>query len=197
MWKPRMRILGCSACRIAFLLAVLLLICMSGAIPISTRAASRNFRRYLPLLVGAAQSSIAQQVIDLTNQQRQQHGCAALVFSAQLTAAASVHSQDMALHDLFSHTGSNGSTMISRVVATGYNYAHLAENLAAGPITAEDVVTGWMNSPGHRANILNCDLRDLGVGYSVQLDDQANVQLENGQLGGPYRYYWTQDFGSQ
>ena len=193
-----MRIPGCSACRIAFLFAVLLLICMSGATPSSsTRAASSNFREYLPLLAGAAQSSIEQQVIDLTNQQRQQHGCAALEFSAQLTAAASVHSQDMALHDLFSHTGSNGSTMISRVVATGYSYAQLAENLAAGPSTAEDVVAGWMNSPEHRANILNCDLRDLGVGYYVQLDDQANVQLENGQLGGPYRYYWTQDFGSQ
>ena len=192
-----MRIPVCSACRIAFLLAVLLLMCMSGAPPSSTRAASRNFRRYLPLLAGAAQSSIAQQVIDLTNQQRQQHGCAALVFSPQLTAAASVHSQDMALRDLFSHTGSNGSTMISRVVATGYSYAQLAENLAVGPSTAEDVVAGWMNSPGHRANILNCDLRDLGVGYYVQLDDQANVRLENGQLGGPYRYYWTQDFGSQ
>jgi uncharacterized protein YkwD len=192
-----MRIPGCSACRIAFLLVVLLLICMSGATPTSTRAESRNFRRYLPLLASAAQSSIAQQVIDLTNQQRQQHGCAALEFSVQLTAAASVHSQDMALHDLFGHTGSNGSTMISRVVATGYSYAQLAENLAAGPSTAEDVVAGWMNSPGHRANILNCDLHQLGVGYYVQLDDQANVRLENGQLGGPYRYYWTQDFGSQ
>jgi uncharacterized protein YkwD len=191
-----MRIPGCSVCRIAFLFAVLL-VCMSGATPSSTRAASRNFRSYLPLLASAAQPSIAQQVIDLTNQQRQQHGCAALKFSAQLTAAASVHSQDMALHDLFSHTGSNGSTIISRVAANGYSYAQLAENLAAGPTTAEEVVDGWMNSPGHRANILNCDLRDLGVGYYVQLDDQANVRLENGQLGGPYRYYWTQDFGLQ
>ena len=52
------------------------------------------------------------------------------------------------------------------------------------------------SSPGHRANILNCDLRELGVGYYVQLDDQSNVRLDDGQLGGPYRYYWTQDFGS-
>jgi uncharacterized protein YkwD len=192
-----MRIVACYTCRITCLLAVLLT-CMLGTMPTNARAASSRFRVYLPLLARAAQPSIEQQVIDLTNEQRRQHGCAAaLVFSPQLTAAASAHSQDMALHDLFSHTGSNGSTMISRVVATGYSYAQLAENLAAGPSTAEDVVAGWMNSPGHRANILNCDLRDLGVGYYVQLDDQANVQLENGQLGGPYRYYWTQDFGSQ
>ena len=193
-----MRISACYACRISILLAVALLICMSGAAPTGARAASRSFRVYLPLLARAAQPSIEQQVTDLTNEQRQQHGCAdALILSAQLTAAASAHSQDMALHDLFSHTGSNGSTMVSRVVATGYGYSQLAENLAAGPTTAEGVVASWMNSPGHRANILNCDLHQLGVGFYVQLDDQANVRLDNGQLGGPYRYYWTQDFGSQ
>lgn len=191
-----MHIPACNACRIAFLLAVLLT-CMAGATPARSRAASSNFRVYLPLLIRTAQPSIAQQVLDLANQQRQQHGCAALVLSAQLNAAASAHSQDMALHDLFSHTSSNGSTMISRVVATGYSYSLLAENLAAGASTAEEVMTGWMSSPGHRANILNCDLHDLGVGLYVQMDDQANVRLENGQLGGPYRYYWVQDFGSR
>jgi uncharacterized protein YkwD len=191
-----MRIPACKACRIVFLLAMLLA-CISGATPTRSRAASSNFRVYLPLLIRTAQPSIEQQVIALANQHRQQHGCAALVLSAQLTAAASAHSQDMALHDLFSHTGSNGSTMISRAVATGYSYSLLAENLAAGTNTAADVMAGWMSSPGHRANILNCDLHELGVGFYVQLDDQSNVQLDNGQLGGPYRYYWTQVFGSQ
>ena len=193
-----MRIPACYACRIALLLVVLLLICMSSAAPTGARAASGSFHVYLPLLARAAQPSIEQQVTDLTNEQRQQHGCAdALVLSAQLTAAASAHSQDMALHDLFSHTGSNGSTMVSRALATGYSYSLLAENLAAGASTAEEVMTGWMSSAGHRANILNCDLHELGVGFYAQLDDQANVQLGNGQLGGPFRYYWTQDFGSR
>jgi uncharacterized protein YkwD len=191
-----MRIPAGYACRITFLLTVLLA-CMSGARLTSTRAASSNSHVYLPLLSRAAQPSIEQQVIDLVNQQRQQHGCAALVLSAQLSAAASAHSQDMALHDRFSHTGSDGSTMVSRAVAAGYSYSLLAENLAAGASTAEEVMTGWMSSPGHRTNILNCDLHELGVGYYMQMDDQANVRLENGQLGGPYRYYWTQDFGSQ
>ncbi len=190
-----MRKQACIACCIAFLLVVLHGV--SGATPTTARAASGSFRVYLALMNSAAQPSIAQQVIDLTNEQRQQHGCAALVFSLQLTAAANAHSQDMALHDLFSHTGSDGSTMVSRIVATGYSYSQLAENLAAGPATAEDVVSSWMNSPGHRANILNCDLHELGVGYYAQMDDQSDVRLYNGQLGGPYRYYWTQDFGSQ
>ena len=191
-----MRIQARYACCFAVLLTVLLAY-QSGARPISARAASSNFRVYLPLLIRTAQPSVEQQVTDLVNQQRQQHGCAALVLSAQLSAAANAHSQDMALHDLFSHTGSDGSTMVSRVVATGYSYSLLAENLAAGSATAEEVMAGWMNSPGHRANILNCDLHELGVGYYVQMDDQSNVRLDNGQLGGPYRYYWTQDFGSQ
>ena len=193
-----MRITAGYVCRFTLLLAVLLLICVLGAATTSARSASPNFRLYLPLLARATQPSIEQQVLDLTNEQRQQHGCAdALILSAQLTAAASAHSQDMALHNLFSHTGSDGSTMLSRVVATGYSYSQLAENLAAGPTTAEDAVAGWMNSSGHRANILNCGLRELGVGYYVQLDDQSNVRLDNGQIGGPYRYYWTQDFGSR
>jgi uncharacterized protein YkwD len=192
---PHMRLPARAICRIAFLL-IMLLACISGATPTSMRAASRNFHVYLPLL-STAQASMEQQVIALVNQQRQQHGCAALVLSAQLSVAASGHSQDMALKNRFSHTGSDGSTMVSRAVAAGYSYSLLAENLAAGASTAADVVAGWMNSPGHRANMLNCELHELGVGYYAQMDDQANVQLDNGQIGGPYRYYWTQDFGSK
>ena len=191
-----MRVSACYACRIVLLLTILP-VCLSGATPARARAATKNLQVYVPLLLSSAQLSVEQQVLDLVNQQRQQQGCAALTRSEQLSAAANAHSQDMALHDLFSHTGSDGSSMVSRVEATGYSYSMLAENLAAGARTAEEVVAGWMNSPGHRANILNCDLHELGVGYYMQLDDQSNVRLDNGQLGGPYRYYWTQDFGSQ
>jgi uncharacterized protein YkwD len=159
-----MRIPACTTRRIARLIALLTL--TLGASLTRTHAASSTFRVYLPLVNHAAQPSIEQLVLDLTNEQRLQHGCTtALTLSVQLAAAASAHSQDMAIHDLFSHTGSDGSTMVSRVVATGYSYSQLAENLAAGPATAEAVVASWMNSPGHRANILNCGLRDLGVGY--------------------------------
>jgi uncharacterized protein YkwD len=154
---------------------------------------------YLPLLARtAAVVSIEQRITDLTNEHRRQQGCAvALVLSAQLSAAASAHSRDMALHDLFSHTGSDGSTMISRAVAAGYNYSRLAENLSAGQSTPEEVVAGWMNSPGHRANLLNCALREIGVGYYEQPDDQSNVRLDSGAISGPYRHYWTQDLGAR
>jgi uncharacterized protein YkwD len=171
---------------------------MMAAQPRRARAASSSFSVYLPLLARSAAPSIEQQVIDLTNEQRRRHGCStALELSPELVTAASAHSRDMAMRDLFSHTGSDGSTMASRVTATGYNYSLLAENLAAGQATAAEVVAGWMTSSGHRANILNCDFREIGVGYYEQLDDQSNVRLDNGQLGGPYRYYWTQEFGAR
>ncbi|HJZ47073.1 MAG TPA: CAP domain-containing protein [Roseiflexaceae bacterium] len=188
---------ACYMLRLACLLAALFLLSMAIIMPTSGRAASNGFRVYLPLLSRAG-PSIEQRVIDLTNAQRRQHGCPIpLVHSPQLAAAASAHSQDMALGNLFSHSGSDGSTMVSRIVATGYNYAQLAENLAAGPASPEEVVAGWMTSPEHRANILNCELREIGVGYYEQPDDQSNVRMDNGQLGGPFRYYWTQDFGSR
>src|SRR3954464_3507532 len=94
-------------------LVIVLLTCTFGATPGNMRAASGNFHVYLPLLSSTTQSSIEKQVIDLVNQQRQQHGCAALVRSAQLSTAANMHSRDMALQNLFSHTGSDGSTMVS------------------------------------------------------------------------------------
>jgi serralysin len=103
----------------------------------------------------------------------------------------------MALHNVFSHTGSDGSTMVSRIVATGYVYTRLAENLAAGQATPKQVVDSWMTSPSHRAIILNCDLREMGIGYYEEPDDQSNVRLDGGQLSGPYRHYWTQDFGTR
>jgi uncharacterized protein YkwD len=190
-----MRLPSCK--RLAVLLAMLFCLLGAATAPADTRAAASDVRVYLPLLARMAATSIEQRVTDLTNQQRREQGCAVeLVLSPQLSAAASAHSRDMALHNIFSHTGSDGSTMISRVVATGYAYSKLAENLAAGPTTAEEVVAGWMTSPGHRANMLNCQLREIGVGYYEQSDDQSDVRLDNGQLSGPYRHYWTQELGA-
>src|SRR5262245_55939181 len=101
-----MRIPACCACRLALCLIALSLLCRTGATATSARSASSRFRAYLPLLARAAVPSIEQQVIDLTNEQRRQHGCTVkLVISPQLAAAASAHSRDMALNNLFSHIG--------------------------------------------------------------------------------------------
>lgn len=149
---------------------------------------------FLPMIVG---SSLEEQVVALVNQQRRLNGCNIdLKLVPQLTSAAYGHSQDMALNNIFSHLGSDNSTMQQRVDATSYQYSQLAENIAVGYPTPQAVVDAWMRSSGHRANILNCTLHEIGVGYYYQADDQANVRDDVGLISGPYYYYWTQDFGT-
>jgi uncharacterized protein YkwD len=148
---------------------------------------------YLPMIIG---TGIGDQVVALVNQQRRLNGCNVdLTISAQLSAAALNHSRDMALNDFFGHDSSDQSTMVSRVVAAGYNYSMLAENIQAGAPSPQEVVNdpimGWMQSPGHRANILNCNLHEIGIGYYYQADDQVIPAV-----GGPFRHYWTADFAT-
>lgn len=183
----------------ALLLVTLLLhTLLIAAQPVAASAGQTHI--YLPIAMTGttthAAVSVAQQVVDLTNQERSRNGCPALTISSKLSDAADAHSRDMALNDLFRHTGSDGSSMVDRANRVQYSWTRLAENIAAGQTTAEDVVAAWMASPGHRANILNCDLHEIGVGFYDQPDDQANVRDDSGGIGGPYHYYWTQDFGT-
>jgi len=121
------------------------------------------------------------QVVALTNAQRKAHGCGALRIDARLVQAARAHSTDMVQQGYFSHTGSNGSSFVAREINAGYpKKGPSAENIAWGYRTPQDVVTGWMNSPGHRANILNCGSVAVGVGLAYTAGGSA---------------YWTQDFG--
>ncbi|MBK9712953.1 MAG: CAP domain-containing protein [Kouleothrix sp.] len=125
-------------------------------------------------------------MIDLLNKERAAAGCPALTPNDTLARVAQAHSQDMASHDFFAHNGSDGRTTFQRMHDAGYQYSLAAENVAAGTRTPGDTVALLMNSPPHRANILNCDLREVGVGYA---DDP----------GDPLKYgvYWTQDFGAR
>ena len=146
----------------------------------------------------AAPEEVAAQAVYLVNQERARYGLLPVKADPSLTAAALSHSQDMAFNDLFNHTGSDGSTVVTRFVANNYlNWTAGGENIAAGFATAEAVTTAWMNSAGHRANILNANVREIGVGFVYQPDDQPDVRLPDGSLGGPYFYYWTQDFGAR
>ncbi|MEU6554378.1 CAP domain-containing protein [Streptomyces sp. NPDC046915] len=130
-------------------------------------------------------ASMQKAVVKLTNAERKKAGCPALKMRPALYKAAQRHTADMARNHYVGHTGSNGSTLVDRVEAAGYTgWSSLAENVAARQVTAADVVKAWMKSPGHRANILNCSLRHIGVGY-VKASASA---------GGPY---WTQDFGAK
>ena len=130
----------------------------------------------------AAQVAQENRVTQLANAHRARAGCPALRVDSRLVTAARRHSQDMARRRYFSHTSPGGTTPWQRIAATGYPRAAMAENIAAGQPTAAAVVDAWMRSAGHRRNILNCGMRAVGVGLAT---------------GGPYRYYWTQDFGSR
>lgn len=117
-------------------------------------------------------------VVSLTNAERAKQGCKPLRIDSRLVVAARKHSADMAANNYFDHTSRNGDSPWKRMEDAGYTSPG-AENIAKGYPTAAAVVKGWMNSPGHRANILNCGLRAIGVG------------MASGS-GGPL---WTQDFG--
>ncbi len=123
-----------------------------------------------------------QAVLDLVNVERQNAGCGPVEGEYYLRTAAFLHSKDMADNGYFSHTGQNGSRFWERASAAGYEGFAAGENIAAGYRTPESVMNGWMNSSGHRANILNCSHTHLGVGYYYG-------------DGSPYGAYWTQVFG--
>ncbi len=141
----------------------------STAIPVGTQK---------PTTPTVAPSGPVAEVVALVNQERAKVGCPALTVNAKLTSAAVNHSKDMAAHANMSHTGSDGSDPGERITRAGYTWMTYGENVAYGYSTPEQVMTGWMNSPGHRENILNCAFKEIGVG-----------------LAGP-NSYWTQDFGA-
>ncbi|MFJ5999463.1 CAP domain-containing protein [Streptomyces sp. NPDC092370] len=120
------------------------------------------------------------QVLALVNKERSAAGCSPVTANDRLTRAADDYSDVMASSGVMSHTGPDGSTMTTRVEAAGYQWSTLGENIARGQADAASVMKSWMNSPGHRANILNCSFKELGVG--VHVGD-----------GGPW---WTQNFGA-
>jgi uncharacterized protein YkwD len=126
----------------------------------------------------ATASGATARVVQLVNAERAKVGCHPLTVNAKLTKAAQAHSADMAAHQNMSHTGSDGSSPGDRITRAGYTWSAYGENVAYGYATPEQVMTGWMNSPGHRANILNCSYKEIGVGLA--------------QPGS----YWTQDFGT-
>ncbi|MFI1538244.1 CAP domain-containing protein [Streptomyces anandii] len=123
-------------------------------------------------------SGVVARIVQLVNAERAKVGCSPLTLNADLSKAAQAHSDDMAAHQNMSHTGSDGSSPGDRITSAGYTWSSYGENVAYGYSTAEQVMAAWMASPGHKANILNCGFREIGVGLAEPGD------------------YWTQDFGA-
>ncbi|MFI7538764.1 CAP domain-containing protein [Streptosporangium sp. NPDC049376] len=121
-----------------------------------------------------------QEVLRLTNAERRAGGCPALRDDSRLRSAAQGHSADMAANNYFNHTSKDGRTMTDRIKASGFSpLSAWAENMAWGQRTPAEVVKAWMNSPGHRRNIMTCSYTHIGIGVATSPRG---------------RVYWTQDF---
>lgn len=126
----------------------------------------------------SAETQAAAEVLKLVNEERAKVGCSAVSANSALSDLAERFSDDMAARGFFDHTDPDGATPWDRAAKAGISDLG-GENIARGQADAAAVMEAWMNSPGHKANILNCDFKTLGVG----------VHLGS---GGPW---WTQDFG--
>jgi uncharacterized protein YkwD len=104
-----------------------------------------------------------------------------VMLSDTLREAALAHSRDMAQHDYFDHKGRDGSQPAERVTRQGYRWRVVGENLAAGIVTAEDAVQGWLDSPHHCANLMDPRFTQMGVAYAI--DTSSSMAI-----------YWTQVF---
>lgn len=124
-------------------------------------------------------SAMEQEVLALVNSERAKNGLSALSWADDIAAVARAHSSDMINRGFFSHTNPDGESPFDRLKNNGISYRTAAENIAYGQKTPADVMNAWMNSSGHRANILNKNVTELGVGA---------VKNNNGTI------YWTQVF---
>ncbi|WP_243132978.1 CAP domain-containing protein, partial [Robinsoniella peoriensis] len=126
---------------------------------------------------GSQDVSAARKVADLVNQERAKAGLAPLEVKVNLQTAAQVRAKE--IEKSFSHTRPNGSSFSTVLAENGVDYRGSGENIAWGQRSPEEVMNGWMNSDGHRANILNKNFKYIGVGYHVNSNGTG---------------YWTQLF---
>ena len=146
------------------------------------------------------------QVMEIVNQERWNNGqLPPLKRVALLDTSSELHSTNMGLRNFFMHCDPDtGKSPYQRMSDAGYFYSTAGENIAAGQATPASVMTGWMNSSGHRANILNTGFREIGIGYYLDSSDTNNIRgsstgtcTVNTSGAGPYLGYWTQNFGAR
>lgn len=133
---------------------------------------------------GGGTNTQERQVLEYTNQIREQQGCGPLRLDSALVEAAGKHASDMVRRHYMDHTNPDGQDPGDRMTAAGYRGSGWGENIAAGYDSAQKVVAAWMQSDGHRKNILNCRFTTIGVGY-----DPGQVRSDWGPGS------WVQDFG--
>lgn len=153
----------------------------------------------------ATPHSYEQEVVELTNEQRWENGMLPPFKQvSELHTSSDGHSEDMGVDNFFAHCHLDDQTSPGdRMIAAYYYYNSAAENIAAGYNNPSSVISGWMNSSGHRANILSTSRREMGVGYELDNQDAGNVRRDQDGncvgdgIIGPYYHYWTQNFGTR
>merc|ERR1712176_1071674 len=123
---------------------------------------------------------ILTEMLNAVNAERSNEGLGALCYNDKLINAAQIHSDDMASGNFLSHDGSDGSSPFERITDAGFSWNSAAENIAQGQQTVESVMTAWMNSSGHKANILSSFSKYFGLGLAYS----GNTP------------YWTQVFAN-
>ena len=139
-----------------------------------------------PRPAGEPGEDLVAQVIQYTNEYRQENGCGPVGEHPVLNDVAQRYAQQMAEEDFFAHEAPDGSTLAQRIAAVDYAYRVVGENLAAGYTSPQAVVDNWMQSPEHRENMLNCQFEDIGVGYYF-LEQDPGQEMWN--------HYWVQVLG--
>jgi len=119
------------------------------------------------------------QVVNLVNSERSKAGLSPLKLSVSLDKMASAKAADMRDNNYFDHTSPTYGSPFNMMTQFGVSYSYAGENIAAGQQSPTEVMNAWMNSSGHRANILNPNYTEIGVGIAS---------------GGSYRTYWVQEF---
>jgi uncharacterized protein YkwD len=130
---------------------------------------------------GDPKGSMQQQALDLVNRSRRRGGCGPLTVDRRLIQAANRHASDMARRGYFAHESPNGERAGERVEDQGYEWSRYGENIARGQDSVAQVINGWMHSPEHRENIMDCELTQVGLGLAFANDRTA---------------YWVQDFAT-
>ncbi|MCM3677328.1 CAP domain-containing protein [Peribacillus simplex] len=123
--------------------------------------------------------SVEQQVLSLVNEERSKSGLPSLEMDSDISNVAILKSEDMRDKNYFNHTSPSYGSPFDMMKSFGISYEYAGENIAAGQPSADAVMKSWMNSPGHKANILNKNYTHIGIGHVT---------------GGKYTHYWTQQF---
>ena len=145
-----------------------------GFLLLTSFGAMANDNTYDSQNIDQATVSTTQQVAQLVNKERTRRGLKPLAGDTKLSSVASGHAKDMYSQSYFSHQSLDGRTMTDRMEDGEINYHYAGENIAWGQTTAQKVMSAWMNSPGHRRNILNPRYRKIGIARAGN--------------------YWVQDF---